>query len=86
MPNPTQFYQAEQACRKSPIVGGSIEIKLGGDKLLNEGVENLKNMYNKIDIKKMNKPSFLMVLTATGSYAYRREDGVYIVPIGCLKN
>ena len=65
---------------------GLIEIKLGGDKLINEGVENLKSMYNKIDIEKMNKPSFLMVLTATGNYAYRREDGVYIVPIGCLKN
>ncbi len=65
---------------------GLIEIKLGGDKLINEGVENLKNMYNKIDTKKMNNPSFLMVLTATGNYAYKREDGVYIVPIGCLKD
>ena len=65
---------------------GLIEIKLGGDKLINEGVKNLKDMYNKIDIEKMSKPSFLMVLTATGNYAYRREDGVYEVPIGCLKN
>ena len=65
---------------------GLVEIKLGGDTLINEGVENLKNMYNKIDTKKMNNPSFLMVLTATGNYAYRREDGVYIVPIGCLKD
>ncbi len=65
---------------------GLIEIKLGGDKLVKEGIENLKNMYNKIDTEKMNNPSFLMVLTATGNYAYKREDGVYIVPIGCLKN
>lgn len=65
---------------------GLVEIKLGGDMLINEGVENLKNMRNKIDTIKMNKPSFLMVLTATGNYAYKREDGVYIVPIGCLKN
>ena len=65
---------------------GLIEIKLGGDKLINEGVKNIKNMYNKIDTEKMKNPSFLMVLTATGNYAYRREDGVYIVPIGCLKN
>lgn len=65
---------------------GLIEIKLGGDRLINEGVENLKAMYNKIDIEKMNKPSFLMILTATGNYAYRRADGVYIVPIGCLRN
>jgi len=65
---------------------GLIEIKLGGDKLIETGVENLIKLQNKIDTDKMNKPSFLMVVTATGKYAYRRNDGVYIVPIGCLKN
>ena len=65
---------------------GLIEIKLGGDKLINEGAENLLKMSNKIDVQKMNNPSFLMVLTATGKYAYQREDGVYVVPIGCLKD
>ena len=65
---------------------GLIEIKLGGDKLINEGAENLKKVRDKIDVKKMNNPSFLMVLTATGQYAYEREDGIYVVPIGCLKN
>lgn len=64
---------------------GLIEVKLGGDKLINEGAENLIKMKNKIDTDKMNNPSFLMVLTATGKYAYQREDGVYVVPIGCLK-
>ena len=65
---------------------GLIEIKLGGDKLINEGAENLLKMQNKIDTEKMNKPSFLMVLTATGKYAYKREDDVCVVPIGCLKD
>lgn len=65
---------------------GLIEIKVGGDKLINEGAENLKKMYSKIDTDKMNNPAFLMVLTATGRYAYKREDGVFVVPIGCLKN
>ena len=65
---------------------GLIEIKLGGDNLINDGAENLKTLYSGIDTKKMNNPSFLMVLTATGKYAYKREDGVYVVPIGCLKN
>lgn len=65
---------------------GLIEIKLGGDKLIEEGVNTLKSMERKIDTSKMNKPSFLMVLTGSGKYAYKREDGVYIVPIGCLKN
>ncbi len=65
---------------------GLIEIKLGGDRLISEGAENLKKLELRIDITKMNNPSFLLVLTATGKYAYRREDGVYVVPIGCLKN
>lgn len=64
---------------------GLIEIKLGGDKLINEGAENLIKMKNKIDVKKMKEPSFLMVLTAIGKYAYQRDDGVYVIPIGCLK-
>ena len=63
---------------------GLIEIKLGGDKLINEGANNLIKMKNKIDTDKMSNPSFLMVLTAAGDYAYLREDGVFVVPIGCL--
>ena len=65
---------------------GLIEIKLGGDKLIEYGAETLKSMEAKIDTEKMNSPSFLMVLTGTGDWAYRRKDGVYVVPIGCLKN
>ena len=65
---------------------GLIEIKLGGDKLIEEGAASLKNMEAKIDTDKMNVPSFLMVLIGIGDYAYRRRDGVYVVPIGCLKN
>lgn len=65
---------------------GLIEIKLGGDKLIEEGAENLKKLINKIDTEKMKNPSFGMVLTAIGKYAYQREDGIYVIPIGCLKN
>lgn len=65
---------------------GLIEIKLGGDNLINEGANNLKKVVSKIDTTKMKNPSFLMVLTATGKYSYKREDGVYVVPIGSLKN
>lgn len=65
---------------------GLIEIKLGGNKLIEEGTKSLKAMEAKIDTDKMNMPSFLMVLTGIGDYAYRRQDGVYVVPIGCLKN
>lgn len=65
---------------------GLIEIKLGGDKFIEEGAKSLKTMEAKIDTDKMKAPSFLMVLTGIGDYAYRRNDGVYVVPIGCLKN
>ncbi len=65
---------------------GLIEIKLGGDSLIEEGVKSLKKLLNKIDTTKMSAPAFLMVLTATGQYAFKRPDGVFVVPIGCLKN
>ncbi len=65
---------------------GLIEIKLGGDRLIEEGSTSLKSLKEKIDTDKMKAPSFLMVLTGVGDYAYRREDGVLVVPIGCLKN
>lgn len=65
---------------------GLVEIKLGGERLIEEGVKNLKLLEGKIDTEKMNKPSFLMVLTGVGDYAYRRKDGVYVVPIGSLKD
>jgi len=65
---------------------GLIEVKLGGDKLIEEGVKTLEKLAKSIDITKMKKPSFKMVLTGVGSYAYKRKDGILIVPIGCLKD
>ena len=65
---------------------GFVEIKLGGDELIEHGAKTMKDLKNKIDTKKMKEPSFLMVLTGTGNYAYQRPDGVYVVPIGCLRD
>lgn len=62
-----------------------IEIKLGGDTLINGGADNLKKLASKINTDRMKEPSFLMVLCAKAPFAYRREDGVWIVPICCLK-
>ena len=65
---------------------GLIEVKIGGADLINEGAASLKTLSDKIDTTRMKKPSFLMVLTGIGQYAYRRpEDGVLVVPIGCLR-
>ncbi|MBO5863933.1 MAG: ATP-binding protein [Paludibacteraceae bacterium] len=65
---------------------GLVEIKIGGDNLIEEGAKTLKDLAGKINLDRMKSPSFLMVLTAVGTYAYRREDGVYVVPVGCLKD
>lgn len=65
---------------------GLIEVKLGGEKLCNEGAKNLLTLKDRIDTTKMRAPSFLIILTAVGDYAYKRSDGVMVVPIGCLKN
>ncbi len=64
---------------------GLIEIKLGGDSLIEEGAKNLKDLSSKIDTNKMKKPAFMLVLCAKAPFAYRRKDGVYIAPITCLK-
>ena len=65
---------------------GLIEIKLGGETLIESGADTLKKLANKIDTDKMPAPSFLMVLTGMGTYSYQREDGVLVVPISSLKN
>lgn len=64
---------------------GLVEIKLGGESLIEEGAANLISLAKKIDTDKMYAPSFMMVVVGTGRYAYRREDGILVVPIGCLK-
>jgi len=65
---------------------GLVEIKLGGDALIDHGAETLKKLAGKIDTTRIHEPSFLMVLTGTDSYAYQRKDGVYVVPVGCLRD
>lgn len=65
---------------------GLVEIKLGGDTRIEEGATNLNSLAKIIDTTKMKKPSFKMVLTAVGQYAYMRTDGVMVIPIGCLKD
>jgi len=65
---------------------GLVEIKLGGQTFIEDAAENLKSLSNKIDTSKMPAPSFLMIVIGIGEFAYKREDGIFIVPIGCLKN
>ena len=65
---------------------GLIEIKLGGERLIEEGVKTLTRLAEKIDTTKMKVPSFKMVVVAHGDYAYRRkDDGIIVCPISCLK-
>lgn len=64
---------------------GLVEIKLGGPNNIEQAATNLQTLANTIDTEKMAAPSFMMVLTAIGPYAYRRKDGVYVVPLACLR-
>ena len=64
---------------------GLVEIKLGGDQAISEAATNLKKLAAKIDTTALKQPSFMMVITAVGKFAYTRQDGVYVVPISCLK-
>lgn len=64
---------------------GLVEIKLGGETLVENGALSLLKLASKIDTDKMKAPSFMMVITGVGEYAYRRNDGVYVVPISALK-
>lgn len=63
-----------------------LEIKLGGEKNINEGTANMLKLTASIDTDKMPAPSFMAVIIGVGKYAFRRDDGVYVIPIGCLKD
>ncbi|WP_288317675.1 ATP-binding protein [Xylanibacter caecicola] len=63
-----------------------LEVKLGGTERIEEGAANLIALANKIDTDKMPVPSFMAVIIGVGQYAYKRKDGVYVIPIGCLKD
>ncbi|MBR2194722.1 MAG: ATP-binding protein [Salinivirgaceae bacterium] len=65
---------------------GLIEIKLGGDNLIDDGAKSLVKLAADIDTSRMKSPSFMMVLTGVGDFPYQRDDGVLVVPIGCLKD
>lgn len=63
-----------------------LEVKLGGEVNINEGAANMLKLSASIDTDKMPSPSFMAVIVGVGKYAFRREDGVYVIPIGCLKD
>lgn len=63
-----------------------IEVKLGGDTLVEEGARSLKKVHRRIDTDRMGEPAFMAVVTGTEHFAYRRSDGIYVLPIGVLKN
>jgi len=63
-----------------------LEVKLGGEDKINEGAASMIELANNIDMDKMPAPSFMAVIIGVGKYAYRRKDGVYVLPIGCLKD
>lgn len=63
-----------------------VEIKLGGEKSIEDGAKNLNALSAIIDTSKMPEPKFKMILIGVGKYAYKRPDGVFVVPLGCLRD
>lgn len=63
-----------------------MEVKLGGEKNIEDGAASLLSLAMNIDTGRMPAPSFLAVVVGVGKYAYRRQDGVYVLPIGCLRD
>ena len=63
-----------------------LEVKLGGEEHINDGAASMIELSNNIDTNKMPAPSFMAVIVGVGKYAYQRQDGVYVIPIGCLRD
>lgn len=63
-----------------------MEVKLGGEQNIEDGAKSLLSLAENIDTDKMSAPSFMAVIVGVGQYAYQRKDGVYVIPIGCLKD
>ncbi|MCQ2093770.1 MAG: DUF4143 domain-containing protein [Bacteroidaceae bacterium] len=63
-----------------------MEVKLGGEQNIEDGAKNMLSLAENIDTDKMPAPSFMAVIVGVGQYAFRRKDGVYVIPIGCLKD
>ena len=85
------FYYRDKSGLESDLIvrlrdgrWAAIEVKLGQNQI-EDAAANLLEIKNKVDVKKMGEPSFLMILTG-GLFAYRRKDGIWVVPLGCLKN
>lgn len=76
--------EADLVIRLNDDRWAAVEVKLGSDEI-EEGAKHLIELRNKVDTSKVGEPSFLMVITG-GQFAYRRNDGVFVVPIGCLKD
>ena len=78
--NVTQFFIVVMAATLCP------EVKLGGEDHINAGAASMIELARNIDTDKMPAPSFMAVIIGVGQYAYQRQDGVYVIPIGCLKD
>ncbi len=63
-----------------------LEVKLGGEEHINNAAASMIGLSNNIDTDKMPLPTFMAVIVGVGKYAYQRKDGVYVIPIGCLKD
>ena len=64
---------------------GLVEVKLGGESLIEEGARTLNDLSGIVDSSRQREVAFKMIVTATGDCAYQRKDGIVVCPISCLR-
>lgn len=64
---------------------GLVEVKLGGENLINEAAKTLNALSGIIDTSRQKEVAFKMVITATGVFAYRRPDSIIVCPLSALR-
>jgi len=80
----TDQHEIDVVIQRPDGTWGAVEVKLGGEQLIEQGAAALLAAVSSIDLKRAGEPAFMAVITATGRYAYRRDDGVCVVPLPTL--
>jgi len=80
----TDHHEIDIVLQRPDGTWGAIEVKLGGEEPIEQGAASLLAAVSSIDLERAGAPAFMAVITATGRYAYRRDDGVCVVPLPTL--
>jgi len=80
----TDHHEIDIVVQRPDGAWGAIEVKLGGEEPIEQGAASLRAAVSSIDLERAGAPAFMAIITATGRYAYRRDDGICVVPLPTL--